>query len=471
MLLDNVKTKPYKRAITPIERIFLWSPFSIVTMVVRIKGDVGESSLRQAAAKVQQRHPNLRVRIVQDERGDPWFTTEGSGEIPIEIVPRESADQWVELVQQSCRIPFAFDERPAVRLILVRSPGVSELIILCFHILCDGLSLAYLARDLMEHLGDPGREAEILPDPMPIDMQSIPEEVSLNPIARYFIRRMNKKWEREKVRFDQADYEDLTATYWTNYTHQALPIELSEAQTAELLSRCRKEEVTVNSALAAAFIGAQVVVQGEKPFHASVGVAASLRDRLRYPAGEGMGFYAGVVRLGYKYQKNALFWQNARWFHRLAKSRINNKNLFQDILTWCYLDPTILESLNFKRLGGLVPPHLARYRKLHDFSKREDVVLSILKRGKMDSLDRIIMGTAVTNLTRMDFPGTYGDLELDRLIMKPGGAFPMVNANLVLGAVTVSGKLSLLIEYVEDNIDKETMARIKEVALDFLLKE
>jgi hypothetical protein len=114
---------------------------------------------------------------------------------------------------------------------------------------------------------------------------------------------------------------------------------------------------------------------------------------------------------------------------------------------------------------------LARYRKLHDFSKREDVVLSILKRGKMDSLDRIIMGTAVTNLTRMDFPGTYGDLELDRLIMKPGGAFPMVNANLVLGAVTVSGKLSLLIEYVEDNIDKETMARIKEAALDFLLKE
>ena len=53
--------------------------------------------------------------------------------------------------------------------------------------------------------------------------------------------------------------------------------------------------------------------------------------------------------------------------------------------------------------------------------------------------------------------------------MKPGGAFPMVNANLVLGAVTCSGKLSLLIEYVEDNVDVATMEKITEVAMDFLL--
>jgi hypothetical protein len=229
--------------------------------------------------------------------------------------------------------------------------------------------------------------------------------------------------------------------------------------------------VTVNSALAAAFIGAQVVVQGEKPFHSTVGVAASLRDRIKTPAGESMGFFAGVAQMGYKYKKNAPFWDNARWFHRLAKSRINNKTLFQDLLTWCYLEPSILESLNFKRLGGLVPPHFERYQKLHSFSQRDDVVSAILKRGKMDSLDRIIMGTAVTNLTRMDFPRRYGDLTLDRLIMKPGGAFPMANANLVLGAVTCSDKLSLLIEYVADNVDSATMEKINEVAMDFLLSE
>ena len=100
-----------------------------------------------------------------------------------------------------------------------------------------------------------------------------------------------------------------------------------------------------------------------------------------------------------------------------------------------------------------------------------DVVLSMLKRGKMASLDKTMMGTAITNLTRMDFPREYGSLELDRLILKPGGAYPMVSVNLVVGVVTCAGKLSLLIEYVEDNVSTGTMEKIKETAMGFLFGE
>ena len=81
------------------------------------------------------------------------------------------------------------------------------------------------------------------------------------------------------------------------------------------------------------------------------------------------------------------------------------------------------------------------------------------------------MGTAVTNLTRMDFARTYGTLELDRLIMQPGGAFPLTNVNLVLGAVTCAGKLSLVIEYAEQAVDTQTMTRVKDKAMEFLLGE
>lgn len=81
------------------------------------------------------------------------------------------------------------------------------------------------------------------------------------------------------------------------------------------------------------------------------------------------------------------------------------------------------------------------------------------------------VGTAVTNLTRMNFPRTYGTLELDRLLMNPGGAFPLSTVNLVLGAVTCSGKLSLVIEYAEEAVDTRTMEKIKERAIKFLLNE
>jgi len=468
---EQRSVKEYRRKVTPIERLFTRSPFSTVAMVVRIRGDVSESMLNNAVSKVRQRHPNLRARITEDADGDPWFTSEGAKGIPIEIMPRESDTHWIKVVREAGKTPYEFDVRPAIRFLLVRSPATSELIIACHHIICDGLSLAYLARDLMIHLGDPAQPVEALPDPAPIDRDTIPEDVSLNGVVRFLISRMNKKWERDRILFDQEDYRDLLEAYWMHYSHQMLPVELSEVQTSGLVDRCRTEGVTVNSALTAAFLGAQVLVQGNRPHHASIGVAASLRDRLRDPAGQVMGFYAGVAQLQYKYDRKDGFWDNARRLHDKMRPLFNNKILFKDPLMWCYLDPTILEAINFKKLGGLVPKHSPRYQKLSAFSTRQDVVLSVLKRDKMESLDRIAMGTAVTNLTRLDFPRHYGTLELDRLLMKPGGAFPLANVNLVLGAVTCSGKLSLVIEYAEEAVDTATMERIKDQAMEFLLNE
>jgi hypothetical protein len=461
----------YERRVTGVERFLAHSPYAIVTMIARIQGEVTESMLKSALSRVRLRHPNLRVRIIVDDDGNPWFTSDGAGEIEVEVVPRESEDHWIRVVQESSQIPFEFDTRPAIRFILVQSPTASDLVILCHHILCDGLSLAYLARDLMEHLGEPDREVEILPDPVPIDRDILPADVSLNAVARFFVNRINNKWEPERVVFDQEDYVDLVHAYWSHYQHQVATVELSEAQTRALVERCRKEGVTVNSALAAAFVGAPAVVQGAKPYHSKTVVGASLRDRLPIPAGEVMGFYAGAVTPKWKYDGKQGFWDNAQSFHRKVKPLYTNKALFQEPLTWSHLDPSILEAIHFKVLGGLVAEGAARYQKISAFSAREDTVLAILKRDKMESLDRIIMGTAVTNLTRMDFPAEYGALELDRLIMKPGGSFPLVTFNLMLGAVTCAGKLSLLLEFVEDNIDVSTMQTIIDKALGFLLSE
>lgn len=471
MKSEEQEIKKYERRITSIERLFSRSPFSIVTVVARIKGNVSANMLLSAVSKVQQRHPNLRVRIKDADDHAPWFTSQGVEEIPVEIVARESDDHWIKVHQEACQVPFEFDARPAVRFILVQSPTISELVILCHHIICDGLSLAYLARDLMVHLGDPAREVEVLPDPIPIDKNNIPTDVSLNAVVKFFIKRINKKWEGNKIFFDQEDYENLTAAYWNNFSHQILSVELSEAQTSALVERCRKEGITVNSALATAFVGGQYLVRGEKSCDPSIGVAGNVRDRLQVPVGEIMGFYAGVVTLKYTYDGRISFWKNTRQFHKIVKPLFTNKNLFNDFLQWCYLEPAILEAINFKKLGGLVPPDSSRYSKLSAFSVKDDVVLSLLKRDKMESLDQIIMGTAVTNLTRMDFPREYGALELDRLIMQPGGAFPLTNVNLVLGAVTCAGKLSLIVEFAPEAVDPDTMQAIKDKALEFLLND
>ncbi len=290
-------------------------------------------------------------------------------------------------------------------------------------------------------------------------------------MVKFLIKRMNQKWAEEGVFFDHEDYKVLTKAYWDHYNHKLFSIELSEAETSTLVARCRNEKVTVNSALATAFSGAQSRVEGEKPYHVKIVVAASLRNRIPNPVGEGMGMYAGGVELRFRYNLKRSFWENARQFHKKIQPKLTNKHLFSDLLNWLYLDPKILEAMNFKKLGGLVSPESARYEKLSSFSEKEDVVLRLLQRDNLESLETKHWGTAVTNLGHLDFPKTYGALELDRLIMQPGGGIPLANVNLVLGAVTCSDKLSLVVEYAEEAVDTGSMEKIKDKALKNLFYE
>jgi NRPS condensation-like uncharacterized protein len=470
-MLEKLPNRKFERKVTSAECFFARAPFTIVTMVARIKGNVSEEMLRNAVGKVQRRHVLLRVRIQYDQDHQPWFTSEGIQEIPIEVVPRGSENDWIRIHVQALKDPYAFETHPAIRFILVQSPDSSELIILCHHIICDGMSLAYLARDLMVHLGEPEREVEVLPAPPIIDLDNLPGDVSQSGLVKSLIKRMNQQWAEEGATFDHEDYKILTKAYWDTYTHELFSIELSEAETSLLAARCREENVTVNAAITVSFSAAQSLVEGEKSYHSQLAIGANLRDRLPDPPGEGMGYYAGAVELKFKYNHKRGFWENARTFLKNFQKKYTNKNLFRNILNWLYLEPSMMEAFHFKKLGGLVPSDSPSYEKLSSFSKEEDVVFRILKRDKLESLERKHWGIAVTNLGRLDFPKTYGPLELDRLIMQPGGGIPLANVNMVIGAVTCSGKLCLVVEYTEQAIDPGAVGKIKEKAMEFLLNE
>jgi hypothetical protein len=117
-----------------------------------------------------------------------------------------------------------------------------------------------------------------------------------------------------------------------------------------------------------------------------------------------------------------------------------------------------------------VPPDSARYEKLSAEGGHEDVVLRLPKRDKLETQEMKCWGTAVTNLGRLEFPRTYRTLELDRLFMQPGGGIPLANANLALGAVICSGKLSLVVEYGPEAIETATMERVKDQGVAYLLE-
>jgi hypothetical protein len=227
----------------------------------------------------------------------------------------------------------------------------------------------------------------------------------------------------------------------------------------------------VNTAILTAFSGAQHFVVGEKPHHASTVSAVNLRDRLPNPPGEGMGYYAQGLEVKYKYNPKKGFWENARGTHKKITAGLSNRKVFGDLPAFLLMDSNIYAALNYKKLGALVSPDSPSYQKLYAFSQREDVVVRLLKRAKMETLETKLLGPAITNLGRLDFPSTYGNLELDRLIMQPGGAFPLVHVDMVIGALTCAGKLSLVVEYAPEAMHTATMTEIKDKAIELLFSE
>lgn len=458
----------YIRNITPWERLLNLSPFSVVTMVVRLKGSISEKELLPAVSKLQSQHILLQTKITWDNQGNPCFTSKDVEEIPIKVIARTSVSQWQDVYREECLIPFDFTRRPPIRFILLQSPEICEILIFCHHVICDGKSLAFLARDLMEYLGNPSKLVPPVSIPAPLSLSNIPSEVALGGFMQKIMAKINTKWELERIQFDYEDYLALHHAYWKTFTHEMMTLELDQLQTKHFVDICHREKVTVNSALAVAFLAAQISVVGKLEAQSKIGIGADLRSRMTEQVGESMGFYAGVVNVKFKYNRRKSFWDNARAFHKKVSPKYTNKTLFSDPVQFLYLNPEIMESSNFKTIGSFVSPESDRYDKLTNFASRQDMVLSLLKRSNADSVDKKIMGTALTNLTRMDFPTKYGALKLDRLIMQPGGAFALTKVNLAIGVVTCAEKMSILVQYAKRTLNNTDANQIKLKVLEIL---
>ena len=125
------------------------------------------------------------------------------------------------------------------------------------------------------------------------------------------------------------------------------------------------------------------------------------------------------------------------------------------------LDQSMVDARQFTFFGNLVPSNFSRYEKIHTYCNDEKNIAN--KRAKKQIPKLPVL--AITNLGLLDYPTKYGSLELDRFIFVTSGT---PNIELVIPVVTVAGKLSFTINYLEEITDTETMEKIKTEALKFL---
>jgi mycobactin peptide synthetase MbtF len=134
----------------------------VIGMAADISGALDADLLRDCAAKMLARHPNLRAS----------FSSQGIAR-PVQIVPSRVELPWrhiaaapedVDTLEAAeRRRPFDFERAPAIRFLLVELPGSQwRLVITAHHIVIDGWSLPVFVNEMMI-LYQAGGDLEALP--------------------------------------------------------------------------------------------------------------------------------------------------------------------------------------------------------------------------------------------------------------------------------------------------------------------
>ncbi len=466
-MLEQIKLKSqyFKRKLNQRERVHSKAPNSNISMIATILGNVSIDELKKAIKKMQQRHPILNARLEIDEK-KLYIAANDSLEIPLKIVNRISDDQWRDVIIQEHKIPFAMEQGPLIRFILLYSPEISDLIIFSQHAICDGMSLTYLARDLMIYLGNPTKEVVLLPPAPLVNNDNIPSDIKPNLVLRIFSKTINKKWEKSEFLFDYDDFYALHEIYYKHYTYKAHLYELSKDDTEALIIACRKNGVTVNTALIIAFAIAQNQLNPNSPkYLQNFGFAVNLRDLLKNPVAEQFGFFAGGMQLNFKYSEKETFWEAVKKFYHIASPAEARKQALVGTLNAFLLNSTLYDAQIFAAFGHLIPATSQSYDKIQAFIKEKKNIVNKMVKKKLSK--GFAMAQIMTNLGKTGFPEKYGDLVLKNLILMPSCS---PYTELVLGVVTHGGTLSITLNHMEESISSEKILKIKEKANQILMK-
>jgi NRPS condensation-like uncharacterized protein len=454
-------SKVYRRRITGEERRTLIAPTFHISLGLRLHGYISEAALRSAVDKMLVTYPLLGARIEWNEEGLQWSTTEGAAEVPVKVYEKESDECWIEALNKEHSIPLKLTKGPLTRFILVKGTETSELIVFCHHGISDGRSLQYALREVLLHLKDPNREPSVYPEVPPQTPEAIPEKFKLGRLRSALIGKVNQAWAEVKTVFDEEDLQNIWEAFWKNTEYVVETIEFDREETQKLVKVSRENDVTLNSTLLVAMQKARIDSEGPYDGKTKLGTAVDTRQRLRVDSSDAVGYFAGASIIQHKYKDKSTFWDNVRRVHKDLSKELREDKVFDQTLSYSALDPTVIDAILYLLVGDQVEPHQSRYEKISEYVRRQDeIILKNIERSKETSPDILI-----TNLGRMELPSDIPGVEIERSLFTPSSSMMI---EIVLGASTVEGRLTLTLNYHDKYYDSEMIAKVRDKAEEIL---
>ncbi len=431
------------RKLSVPERLVFSRPANTV-LVAKIHGRISDSEIESSLRKILTKYPILATRFQLDKDGNVWLITTGLSKLPIAFLDERDGQQWLRVAEEEQRYVFNYETGPMIRFTLMRNGDKETLIVNCHHSICDGLSLCFLLSDLLHFVAEPDSALGTVSDPKLSADQVIPFK-SAGIARRIGIGIYNRKWEKSGVLFSLPDYRKLFEEYWRriNGRNKIAVIDLQGDELEALIQNCRQNQITVNTAL----VTAMFAVMPEQSVPIKVGFPISIRERYSVKAERAFGWFVRGNSIEYRYDRTLGFWENAGKVQKIMEQKISDEEISRNSQAQMVrlISPFLIDSLSFAKEGLLNNPLSNNLLKKTGFSKISDIT--------------------ITNLGKIRIPETYGRLKIDAIYG------PCEYADLtekVVGVATINNKLTITLNYNEQNLDSREAAAFLETAISYL---
>ncbi len=389
--------------------------------IARIEGEIETNILRKALDLLQNRHPMLRVRIIELADG-AYFSSQEIKKIPLRTITKTIENQWLEIAEEELHQKFSDEFTPLCRITLLKSSlsnGISEIVATFHHAITDGLSCMNFIDELLFYYQKIAAKEKIsdaiaLPFFSPIEQTLDQSFIDLNNI---------QKPESESVKKPPVPKLIIETEAPPNQRRTRLVKRILSSETIfNLKQRCKQQKTTVHGALSAAMLfGATPISAFNEPIHLSCSSNINLRKYSKPEIDRNyIGCFVSSVENIHTLTKNTNFWDLARECKKQVNSSINE---------------TINNLINGKRFSNISRLSMRN-------SLKENPT------GRIKTIN-------ISNLGKFDLAKSYGKLKIKEIYFTVGQH--LFGPCLWLGAVTFHEQLFCSFAHVTPLISSKTM--------------
>ena len=421
----------FRKEIKGVPRMHIRMPNANVVMYGVFETTVSKDDLEKTVLFLSDKHKLLNCHIETDKENKVWYVIDKKLLPEVNTLISKNIN---EILINELKHRFDFEKGPLIRFTLLNQTETT-LIINCHHAICDGMSLVYLFKDITKILSEKNIKIE---QKMPVFLEpkNIPQRLG-NPISRFFISSINKKWSKKTISFSNQKYQEVHNNFWKEYKPQIISFKFSKEETANIVSQCKQNNVSVNTGLVTAFLYAEKQLFGQRDYSSKVIVTDNLRTHLKNQPGESMGFFISTLKPNLEYSKKKTFWENAQIFHKKIK-RLLEKDLFKN------------------QLINLFTPKFLDVMMLNLFGQREDKrVKKLLKKAGMNKLNFTF---TIANLGLIEIADNLKKLKIKTLF----GPMAVSNAmEKYISVLTINNELHFSICFNENIVNQESILKMK----------